>query len=89
MRLNYYPPCPSPDLALGAGRHKDMGVLTVLAQDDVGGLEVKRKTDGGYWIPLKPIPNAYIVNVGDVLQVPTLQTPYEIYFTLSLGSCYW
>ncbi|KAK6934014.1 Isopenicillin N synthase-like, Fe(2+) 2OG dioxygenase domain [Dillenia turbinata] len=46
IRLNHYPPCPSPDLALGVGRHKDGGALTILAQDDVGGLEVKRKSDG-------------------------------------------
>ncbi|KAF5951420.1 hypothetical protein HYC85_009364 [Camellia sinensis] len=41
IRLNHYPPCPIPHLALGVGRHKDGGALTVLAQDDVGGLEVK------------------------------------------------
>ncbi|KAL5562510.1 hypothetical protein UlMin_032257, partial [Ulmus minor] len=67
LRLNYYPPCPAPDLALGVGRHKDSGALTVLAQDEVGGLEVKRKTDGE-WIRVKPTPNAYIINVGDILQ---------------------
>lgn len=68
VRLNYYPPCPSPDLALGVGRHKDSGALTVLAQDDVGGLEVKRKTDG-QWIRVKPTPHAYIINIGDIFQV--------------------
>ncbi|CAL5377292.1 unnamed protein product [Camellia sinensis] len=40
IRLNHYPPCPIPHLALGVDRHKDGGALTVLAQDDVGGLEV-------------------------------------------------
>ncbi|XP_008236701.1 PREDICTED: protein DMR6-LIKE OXYGENASE 2 [Prunus mume] len=68
IRLNYYPPCPSPQLALGVGRHKDSGALTVLAQDEVGGLEVKRKRDGE-WIQVKPTPNAYIINVGDIIQV--------------------
>lgn len=68
MRLNYYPPCPAPQLALGLGRHKDAGAMTVLAQDDVGGLEVKRKSDGE-WVFVKPIPDAYIVNVGDLIQV--------------------
>ncbi|KAL5562506.1 hypothetical protein UlMin_032253 [Ulmus minor] len=68
MRLNHYPPCPSPHLALGIGRHKDSGALTVLAQDEVAGLEVKRKTDGE-WIRVKPIPNSYIINVGDIIQV--------------------
>ncbi|KAL6209707.1 hypothetical protein ACLB2K_020647 [Fragaria x ananassa] len=67
IRLNHYPPCPSPELALGVGRHKDGGALTVLAQDDVGGLEVKRKTDGE-WVRVNPTPNAYIINLGDTLR---------------------
>lgn len=68
VRLNHYPPCPFPDLALGVGHHKDAGALTVLAQDDVGGLQVKRKSDGE-WIPVKPTPDAFIINVGDIVQV--------------------
>ncbi|KAL5562513.1 hypothetical protein UlMin_032260 [Ulmus minor] len=68
MRLNHYPPCPSPHLALGVGRHKDGGGLTVLAQDEVAGLEVRRKTDGD-WVRVKPTPNAFIINVGDLYQV--------------------
>ncbi|VVA15240.1 PREDICTED: DMR6-LIKE OXYGENASE [Prunus dulcis] len=68
VRFNHYPPCPFPHLALGVGHHKDAGALTVLAQDDVGGLEVKRKSDGE-WIPVTPTPNAYIINVGDIVQV--------------------
>ncbi|XP_010941861.2 protein LATERAL BRANCHING OXIDOREDUCTASE 1 [Elaeis guineensis] len=68
IRLNHYPPCPSPHLALGVGRHKDAGALTILAQDDVGGLDVKRRSDGE-WIRVKPIPNSYIINVGDIIQV--------------------
>ncbi|KAH7517927.1 jasmonate-induced oxygenase 2 isoform X2 [Ziziphus jujuba] len=68
LRINYYPPCPSPHLALGLGRHKDGGALTVLAQDDVGGLEIKRKTDGE-WIRVKPIPHAFVINISNILQV--------------------
>ncbi|KAH6818962.1 2-oxoglutarate and oxygenase superfamily protein [Perilla frutescens var. frutescens] len=68
VKLNYYPPCPHPHLALGTGRHKDGGALTILAQDSVGGLEVKRQTDGE-WILVKPIHDAYIINVGDMIQV--------------------
>ena len=69
-RINRYPPCPSPEVALGVGPHKDPGVLTILAQDEVGGLEVKRKSDGE-WVGVKPIKGAYIINLGDVLQVWT------------------
>ncbi|VFQ78324.1 unnamed protein product [Cuscuta campestris] len=68
VRLNHYPPCPIPHLALGVGPHKDAGALTVLAQDDVGGLEVRRKTDGE-WVFVKPTPDAFIINVGDIIQV--------------------
>ncbi|CAI9104398.1 OLC1v1003060C1 [Oldenlandia corymbosa var. corymbosa] len=68
LRLNHYPVCPSPDLVLGVSRHKDAGALTILAQDDVAGLQVKRKTDGE-WILVKPIPDAFIVNIGDIIQV--------------------
>nr|AUF71969.1 gibberellin 20 oxidase 1 [Dimocarpus longan] len=70
MRLNYYQPCPAPELALGVGRHKDGGALTILYQDHVGGLQVKRKSDGE-WLTVKPTPDAFIVNVGDVFQVWT------------------
>ncbi|KAK7400846.1 hypothetical protein VNO78_12154 [Psophocarpus tetragonolobus] len=68
IRLNHYPPCPYPHLALGVGRHKDAGALTILAQDEVGGLEVKRKAEQE-WILVKPTPDAYIINVGDIIQV--------------------
>jgi len=68
IRLNHYPPCPSPHLALGVGRHKDAGGLTILAQDEVGGLQVKRKADQE-WVRVKPTPDAYIINVGDIIQV--------------------
>lgn len=68
IRLNHYPPCPSPDLALGVGRHKDAGALTVLYQDDVGGLEVRRRSDGE-WVRVTPVPDSFIINVGDIIQV--------------------
>jgi len=55
FRLNHYPPCPSPELALGVGRHKDPGALTILYQDDVGGLDVRRRSDGE-WARVKVVP---------------------------------
>ncbi|XVE95936.1 hypothetical protein REPUB_Repub02eG0178400 [Reevesia pubescens] len=69
LRFNYYFLYPFPELALGVGRHRDGGALTVLAQDDVGGLQIKRQSDEE-WIPVKPIPNAYIINIAYTLQVP-------------------
>ncbi|KAK6937811.1 Isopenicillin N synthase-like, Fe(2+) 2OG dioxygenase domain, partial [Dillenia turbinata] len=40
---NYYPPCPQPELALGAGRHIDPYFLTVLVQDNIGALQALRE----------------------------------------------
>ena len=68
IRLNHYNPCPAPPLALGLGRHQDSGVLIILNEDDVGGLEVKWKTDGE-WVRVKSTPGAYIINIGDTTQV--------------------
>jgi isopenicillin N synthase-like dioxygenase len=82
IRFNHYPPCPTPELALGVGRHKDGGALTILAQDEVGGLEVKRKTDGE-WVRVKPTPDAYIINVGDIIQVP-----FKTFILLSANHSY-
>jgi len=70
LRMNRYRPCPRPDLALGLGRHKDSGALTILRQDDdVGGLDVRRRTDGA-WVRVEPVRGSFVVNVGDVVQVP-------------------
>lgn len=68
VRFNHYPPCPFPELTLGVGGHKDAGAITIVAQDDVGGLQVKRKSDQE-WIPVRPTPNAFVINIGDVIQV--------------------
>ena len=65
LRLLHYPPQPDePDLH-GAAPHTDYGFITMLAQDSVGGLEVK--SGSGAWVPAPPIPGTFIMNVGDVL----------------------
>ena len=67
LRLLHYPPLPDPlpsDL-YGSAPHTDYGFLTVLAQDDTGGLEVRAR-DGG-WIPAPPLPGTFVVNVADML----------------------
>lgn len=63
----YYPPQPAEMGAdrFGVGPHTDFGVLTVLAQDDVGGLQVR--TAAGDWVAAPPTPGALVVNVGDLL----------------------
>eukprot|EP00246_Nothoceros_aenigmaticus_P002468 TRINITY_DN1333_c0_g1_i2.p1 TRINITY_DN1333_c0_g1~~TRINITY_DN1333_c0_g1_i2.p1 ORF type:complete len:278 (+),score=27.39 TRINITY_DN1333_c0_g1_i2:822-1655(+) len=67
-RLNYYPKCPRPDLALGVPGHIDPGPLTLLHQDQVGGLQILSK-DGQQWLGVQPIAGAFVVNAGDVLQL--------------------
>ncbi|MQL97029.1 hypothetical protein Taro_029713 [Colocasia esculenta] len=67
MRVNYYPRCPQPDLTLGLSAHSDPGGLTVLLADDlIGGLQVRR---GHAWVTVRPVPEAFVVNVGDQIQV--------------------
>jgi isopenicillin N synthase-like dioxygenase len=67
LRVNFYPKCPQPDMTLGLSSHSDPGGMTILLPDDrVNGLQV-RKND--IWITVKPAPYAFIVNIGDQIQV--------------------
>lgn len=77
LSVGYYPSCSMPDKVLGASPHADKDTITILMQDDnLTGLQVKQD---GNWVPVKPIPNAFIVNVGDLIEV------YHIpYFSLTL-----
>lgn len=65
MLCHYYPPCPEPDLTLGASQHSDSSFLTVLLPDQIEGLQVHRQ---GYWFDVPPVPGALIINIGDLLQ---------------------
>lgn len=67
MRLNYYPPCQNPDQTLGTGPHCDPTSLTILHQDNIGGLQVFVDNQ---WRSIPPIPNAFVVNIGDTFMVP-------------------
>ncbi|KAG0454105.1 hypothetical protein HPP92_025409 [Vanilla planifolia] len=64
LLINFYPKCPQPDLTLGLRRHTDPGTITILLQDEVGGLQATK--DGGQtWITVQPIHGAFVVNLGD------------------------
>jgi isopenicillin N synthase-like dioxygenase len=76
VRLNYYPledPLAPEDSAgvtelgdLALGHHTDAGALTILLQDDVGGLQV---FDGEDWLDVDPVEGAFVINIGDMTQV--------------------
>ncbi len=79
MRLNYYPQTdpldateqatvnPLGDMALH--HHTDPGTITLLVQDETGGLQAESNEDG--WIDVHPVPGTIVVNLGDTLQVQT------------------
>ncbi len=63
----------------GVGEHTDYGVLTILKQDDSGGLQVKSRSR---WIEAPPIPNTFVCNIGDMLDRMTgglyRSTPHRV-----------
>lgn len=63
--FNYPSAIGNGDTPLGVGEHTDYGLLTILRQDDTGGLQVKSRSG---WIKAPPIPESFICNVGDMLE---------------------
>ncbi len=68
LRMLHYPPQTGSITMseIGTGAHTDYGLLTILAQDDNGGLQLQAP-DGG-WIDAPPLPDTFVVNIGDILQ---------------------
>ncbi|XP_057974539.1 2-oxoglutarate-dependent dioxygenase 19-like [Malania oleifera] len=65
---NLYPPCPQPEVVMGLPPHSDHGLLTLLIQNDVSGLQVLHR---GKWVPVNPLPNSFLVNTGDHMEILT------------------
>jgi len=65
--LHYWPTSRNDSSAIGAGAHTDYGLLTLLLQDSVGGLQVLNRRSGE-WLHVPPTPGALVVNLGDMMQ---------------------
>ena len=82
FRIFHYPPTRSIQ-QWGVGEHTDYGVLTILKQDDQGGLQIKtRKGESYEWIDAPPIQGTFVINIGDMLEKMTygryLSTPHRV-----------
>src|SRR5262249_2278240 len=67
LKLIHYPPSQTP--RSGVAPHTDFSWITLLLQDDTGGLEVQRRD--GAWIAVPGVPGTIVVNVGEILQFAT------------------
>ncbi|KAL9237676.1 hypothetical protein vseg_012197 [Gypsophila vaccaria] len=70
IRMNYYPPCPRPDLVLGLSPHSDGSALTILQQKKNCSVGLQFLKDNN-WVSVQPDPNALLVNIGDTIEVLT------------------
>lgn len=68
FRWNYYPASYQRNYPLLAGAHTDYGYLTILYQDEIGGLQVYHQNE---WIDVPYIENTFVVNIGDLMQMLT------------------
>jgi isopenicillin N synthase-like dioxygenase len=64
FRIFHYPPSPPQAQDWGVGEHTDYGLVTLLAQDDSGGLQIAAPEG---WVDAPPIPGTLVCNIGDML----------------------
>lgn len=91
-KLLRYPPEPGVQ-AQGVGAHRDYGLLALLVQDGVGGLQAQLPGDGGAWVDVAPRPDAVVVNLGEMLEVLTdgylVATPHRVVSPASAPGTAW
>ncbi|XP_078446244.1 leucoanthocyanidin dioxygenase-like [Wolffia australiana] len=66
MKINYYPRCPQPEMAVGVAAHTDVSALTFILHNMVPGLQILRD---GEWVTAKCVPNSFIMHVGDAIEI--------------------
>lgn len=87
IRMNYYPTCARPDLVLGVSPHSDASSISLLVQDDeISALQINHEN---VWVPVNPIPNAIVVNIGDAMEVHICMLPVQssLSYFHEVGSC--
>ena len=81
MTLLNYPPMPPQSDTWGIHPHKDFNLLTLLAHDPIGGLEVRNRADE--WISAECPPDGLVLNVGDMLELWSggrlISTPHRVF----------
>lgn len=73
---HYYPPCPEPNATIGFCKHADNDVLTILNQDQIGGLQVWHQNE---WVDIPHVYGALVINTGDLLQLITNDKIKSVY----------
>ncbi|KAF5734455.1 leucocyanidin oxygenase [Tripterygium wilfordii] len=66
MKINYYPKCPQPELALGVEAHTDVSALTFILHNMVPGLQLFYE---GKWVSAKCVPDSIIMHIGDTIEI--------------------
>ena len=77
-QANFYPPCTNPELTMGLTEHTDINALTVLLQSEISGLQVNKD---GKWISVPCIPNAFVINLADQIEVCDIDVFFLYIFT--------